>query len=88
MKKTFEEFMQWEHAHDYSGTDDDMPDAFDNWLCELDGEEYMEYAQEYGEYIKSTVRDTITKEIQTWARESIGWKAVQSVDKALEEKFK
>lgn len=87
MKKTFEEFMQWEHAHDYSGTDDAMPGAFDDWLSNLNGEEYMDYAQQYGEYIKSTVRDTITKEIQTWARESIGWKAVQSVDLALTEKF-
>ncbi len=23
------------HAENYTGTDDDMPDAFDNWLCDL-----------------------------------------------------
>ena len=79
--------MQWEHAHNYSGTDDDMPDNFDKWLEQLDSEEYMEFAQEYGEYIKAEVSHTVMKEIQTWASESIGWRAVQSVDRALTEKF-
>lgn len=28
--------------------DDDLSDSFDNWLGSLDGEEYIEYADEYG----------------------------------------
>ena len=29
---TFEDFLREKHAVDYRGTDDDMPDAFDQWL--------------------------------------------------------
>lgn len=31
-----EELLREIHANSYNGTDDDMPDAFDNWLCNLD----------------------------------------------------
>ena len=32
-----------EHAKEYHGTDDDMPDAFEAWLQELDGAELIEF---------------------------------------------
>jgi hypothetical protein len=41
----FETFLQDKHSEDYRGFDDDMPDAYDEWLCNLDGEEYIMYAQ-------------------------------------------
>lgn len=48
------ERLQELHAQDYMGTDDDMPDYFDSWLCTLNGEDYIKYGQSYGErtYIK------------------------------------
>lgn len=49
MKETFEDFLKEKHAEDYTGTDDDMPDAFDAWLGNLDGDDYMTFAQEYGD---------------------------------------
>lgn len=33
------EFLQWEHAKQYTGTDDDMPDACDHWISELTDEQ-------------------------------------------------
>lgn len=33
--KTFTDFLNEWHARDYHGTDDDMPDAFDGWLENL-----------------------------------------------------
>ena len=33
------EFLQWEHAKQYMGTDDDMPDNFDSWVSELEDSE-------------------------------------------------
>jgi hypothetical protein len=36
MKSAFEEFLKEQHAEDYHGTDDDMPDAYEKWFCELD----------------------------------------------------
>lgn len=47
-QETFEEFMKEKHAEDYHGLDDDMPDAFDNWLGEIDGADMMDYAEEFG----------------------------------------
>ena len=46
--KTFEEYLQDWHADAYSGTDDDMPEAYETWLSELDGEEYIRFADLYG----------------------------------------
>ncbi len=42
----FEEYLKEIHAKNYMGTDDDMPDEFDNWLGSLDGEDYMRYADD------------------------------------------
>ena len=44
--QTFEDFLQEKHAEDYHGTDDDMPDAFDHWVSNLEIQEVMDYAEE------------------------------------------
>jgi hypothetical protein len=43
--KTFEHFLQDEHAKDYHGTDDNMSDAYEDWVSNLDGDEIMAYAE-------------------------------------------
>lgn len=48
MKQTFEDFLQDIHGKNYNGLDDDVPDSFDNWLSQLDGEEYIQFAESYG----------------------------------------
>ena len=40
----FEDFLKEQHAKNYIGTDDDMPDAFDDWLTELDVDTLINYA--------------------------------------------
>jgi hypothetical protein len=37
-----EDRLQEIHAENYMGTDDDMPDEFDNWICDLDYGELKE----------------------------------------------
>jgi len=44
MKQDFEEFLM-DKCDTHTNND---PVGFDKWLEELDGEEYMDYAQEYG----------------------------------------
>jgi hypothetical protein len=45
----FEEFLAEVHHELHPETlDDDMSDAFDNWLGQLDGEEYIEYGNKFG----------------------------------------
>ena len=45
--KTFEQYLQDKHAKQYGGLDDEMPDNFDEWLCELDTYEWLEYGDKY-----------------------------------------
>lgn len=47
-RQTFEDFLREQHAEDYHGTDDDMPDAYDAWVSSLDGGDVMGFAQEWG----------------------------------------
>ena len=50
MNKTaeaLEEFLQWAHAEQYTGLDDDMIDATNDWVAELTPEEVGDLAQEY-----------------------------------------
>jgi len=42
----FEKYLEEVFAEDYHGTDDDMPDAFDNWLAELEQDELIAYANQ------------------------------------------
>ncbi len=44
MKSQFENFLQEWHAKDYHGTDDDMPDAFESWISDLDVSSFIELA--------------------------------------------
>lgn len=44
----FTSFLEEVHAEEYHGLDDDMPDAFDSWVSNLDGEEYIKFAEAYG----------------------------------------
>ena len=45
MKKTFEEYLAHRHHEEYPEIlDDNLPDAFDNWLSNLDVSEAMIYA--------------------------------------------
>lgn len=56
---TFEEFLQEKHGNGYMGTDDNMPDAFENWESNLDIQEVEAYAQEYGDSIVKKYEDFI-----------------------------
>lgn len=46
-EKSFETFLMEKHSKQYIGTDDDMIDDFNNWVCRLDIEEVIKYAEEW-----------------------------------------
>ena len=48
----FEEYLKEVHAKDYMGTDDDMPDAFDEWIIDQRPDDMIQYAQEWGNGIE------------------------------------
>ena len=45
--KDFEDYLQWKHAEQYHGLDDDMPDDYNSWLDNLDQEELIEYGNKF-----------------------------------------
>lgn len=44
--KTFEQYLRDIHAKSYIGTDDDMPDAFEAWVSELEASDVMQLAED------------------------------------------
>ena len=43
----FEEYLQDIHAKDYTGSGDDMGEAFDEWLQALQVDDWFKYVKEY-----------------------------------------
>jgi hypothetical protein len=51
VKYPFEEFLQDIHARDYHGTDDDMPEAYEAWLTDLQVDDIIGYGNQFGNMI-------------------------------------
>lgn len=48
---TFLDYLMEQFAKDCGCLKDDFEENFNNWLSELDGEDYIEFGNEYGEYL-------------------------------------
>ena len=46
-KQSFESYLAWRHSLIYEGFDDDMPDAFEKWLDDLNVDEWLVYAESW-----------------------------------------
>lgn len=66
LHQSFEDYLKDQHAADYIGTDDAMPDAFDHWLTELDIESMLAYGDQYGELreLRATPADPTTTNLK------------------------
>ena len=47
MRIDFEDYLQGQHALDYSGTGDNMGKAFNDWLEGFDAEDWIDFANLY-----------------------------------------
>jgi hypothetical protein len=54
-----ENYLKDIHAENYTGTDDDMPDAFDSWIQDLDVDTLIAYADEYADKRVENVKKEI-----------------------------
>ena len=64
MIETFEQFLQDRHIETEPAVlDDDLPDAFNDWLTRLDVDEWLEYGQEYAKSILPKVEEKILDKI-------------------------
>jgi hypothetical protein len=48
LKFDFEDYLAEKFMEDFHGTKDQYEDAFDNWLSDRDGDDYINYANEFG----------------------------------------
>lgn len=62
MDKSFTKFLQDIHAKDYHGLDDDMPDAFDAWLTDLQVDIMIAYAESFAlKRVQSEVQEVFDR---------------------------
>jgi len=45
--RIFNSYLSYIHGQDYTWTDDNMPDAFDEWLSEVDDDTMVEYVWDF-----------------------------------------
>lgn len=61
----FEDFLVGKHGEQYVGTDDNMVDAFDDWIADLDSEDFIKYANQYaikyGRYLVEDYKKEVLK---------------------------
>lgn len=55
-KYPFEEYLQYIHSLDYLGTDDNMPDAFNDWLGDLEEEDYIEHGNVFAKMLLEQIK--------------------------------
>jgi len=61
----FEEFLMERHAEDYIGTKDTMIDDFNDWICELDPDQWLNFGEWYG---NKKAKDEIEKHLKNLAK--------------------
>lgn len=56
--KNFEDYMQEMFMQEEPCLlDDDLPDAFDAWVCELDADSWLAYGDKYAAIVKGQDND-------------------------------
>ncbi len=58
---TFTDYLESIHGKDYVGTDDCMPDDFNDWLQSQDVNDICEYAEKYAILTRREMREEIEK---------------------------
>lgn len=64
VENTFSHYVLMKHAYQYEGFDDDMPDDYDRWLCELDPDELIGWAEEWGKTLQKPSNDPVGESTQ------------------------
>lgn len=54
--RDFEELLQEKHAEQYHGLDDEMADAYIEWISELEVDDWIRYGHQYGVSIKKSLK--------------------------------
>jgi hypothetical protein len=55
-KYPFEEYLKEIHAKNYMGTDDDMSDSFESFVCNFDLEDVVEHANAFSKMLLDLIK--------------------------------
>jgi len=65
-----EQYLQQKHSENYTGTDDDMPDAFESWLGNMQVDDLIKYADELTQQAlaeeRARVRGSVNKTLDRY----------------------
>lgn len=54
--ETFDYFLQTKHDEIYEGIKDNVEEAYETWLGQMDVQEIMDYAEEWGNKLKACIK--------------------------------
>ena len=63
MKNKFKEFLMERHAEDYTGCGDDIGEAFNEWLCNLGPDGWLNYGDWFGKTIVKNNKEKLNEHI-------------------------
>lgn len=66
----FETYLMDKFAEDCGCHKDDFQEHFERWLSELDGEDYIEYGNEYGESLTRINKEGVYISVSYWDGDS------------------
>ena len=52
--RDFESFLAEKHGEQYDGLADEMPDDYEEWLANLDPQEFIDFANEYARALRES----------------------------------
>lgn len=59
--KSFDDFLRDRHARQYNGLDDQMSDDCEKWICELEPDTIIDYAEKYGVEVRKDILEDLSK---------------------------
>ena len=73
----FERFMQDEHALQYMGLDDEMPDNYSDWMADLSVDEWLELGEKFYKKISKDAGEQLLKEMKPSVPESYAHESLE-----------
>ena len=62
--RNFEDYIAEKHHEEYPEVlDDELPDHFSDWLCEIDPQAVIDYAESYAKIVYAKGRRDVHKEV-------------------------
>ena len=69
--KTFENYLEEQHAEQYNGLDDEMPDDRNDWFENLDVQEVIDYAEKFVSQVREETLKSVLSNVSDETQENV-----------------